>query len=377
MFKFLWDEETASKVVENRNKFPWLDKFENAGNAMSNLLRTRQLGSYVESMARGTIYQRHVKLLEDVAFDDLARIYGKDAALDTIKKEASRITNEVFYDYGKMSYWERTYARQVIPFYSFYRQNLFYQGQVLFDPKRAKNAAALGRLAEGRYFGADPFTGKDKIFVPEYLKGQSAIRFTDENGEEKIYYSPSDPGQMMYTMLSSKYWFKDFMGQFNPALKSLIEQLSNTDFFRGEPLDPAMLSADPNRQLKFLFSQGYTMMPIYNTVAALLGSKDSVVWPDKNGNPVTDQEWVARVDNIMSWLGAQYLTATKQMYGAAKKMEHGKATGFDTLMNLAGPMSVTRQIESQKERAIDAYYQEKVYGDGYGEQLRRTNRLID
>lgn len=370
-WKFLWDEKTKEDIAKRKGQFRWLEKAEKAADRWSRILGTRQLGSFIESMARGTLWQRNVKMLTDETYDVIRDVFGHDAAMDAIKKQAAQITNDVFFDYGKLNYWERSVARQFIPFYSFYKQNLFYQTKALFDPTKTKDVAALAKTGTGRYFGADQITGEERDTLPEYLRQNNVMRWTDKDGQQKLIFSTSDASLQAQQMLSSKYWYKDFVGQINPAIKSIFEQLMNYDAFRGEPFDPKMLSQSPERQIKYLFSRGYAVKPIYNAIASALSSTDSPVWIDVNGNPVTDQEWVARVDNIMSWLAAQYVSAPAQLYAAHEKMKRGKASKMDTLFNLVGMYSFTQEIPGQQERGLKRVEEEKL--EDFYQELRRTN----
>lgn len=376
--KYILTPEAAEKIKEVEESAVWLSRAEKAADKMSELLKTKQLGGYIEGLARATTYQRTLNLLKDSSYDRLKDAFGKDVALEAIKKQATNITNDVFFDYSKLTFFERSVARELIPFYSFYKQNLFYQTKALLDPDKAVNIALLTKLADGRYFGGEPITGEERDILQPHLKNGGAMLWTDKDGHRKVYFTTSDAALQAYQMLTKEYWFNDFKQQLNPILKSAIEQIGGYDFFRDEKLSPKELSDDPNRQLKYLFSRGYATQHIFNALNKVLGGEHNPIWPDANGNPVTDKEYVARIDNIITWLLASYTTAPVQMISAYEKMNKGKASGWDTMMNLAGPLSTTKLIPAQQERRMEKAMKEKYQNDNpeLFERLRRTNRYV-
>lgn len=373
--KYLWAPELVENIKAAEGNDRWLALAERSAHRMSEFLKTKQLGGYIEGMARATTYKRTLNTLKDATYDKIKDAFGKDAAMEAIKKQAAQITNDVFFDYGKLTYWERSFAREIIPFYSFYKQNMFYQSKALLDPEKTKNLATLTRLADGRYYGAEPIVGEEREILPPHLKQSGAILWTDKDGQKKLYFTTSDPASQAYQMLSREYWFKDFIGQINPILKSAIEQMGGYDYFRDEKLSPKELSNDPTRMVKYLFSRGYSTQYIYNAFAKAIGDTSTPVWMDRSGNPVTDSEYVARIDNIFSWMLASYTTTPVQLIGAAKKMEYGKASGWDTMLNLAGPMGTTTLIQSQQARRLEESRKKKIQdiNPDYFERLRRAN----
>lgn len=377
--KFLWSDDIIEKITAEEASTPLklLKVAEKSADKMATLLRTKQLGGYVEAKARSTTYLRTKDLLMKEAYEPLAEAFGREAAISTIKNQAVKMTNDVFFDYSKLTYWERSVAREFIPFYSFYKQNLFYQSQALLDPKRVPYVATVSKMADGRYFGGEPVVGKDRELLTPYLRRGNAFITTDKDGQRYINYTSSDPSQQAYQMWSKEYWFQDLMNQFNPVLMSAITQISGWDFFRDEKLDPKELSKDPQRQLKYLYSRGYPLSYVYNIMDGLINDTDhSTVWLDRKGNPVTASEAVARIDNVFSWLLASYMNTPVQIGGQLGKMAHKKQSGWDTLMNLAGPYSSTKAIREQEERRMEEYEERKFQEDNPDlmDSLRRLNR---
>ena len=90
-------------------------------------------------------------------------------------------------------------------------------------------------------------------------------------------------------------------------------------------------------------------MPIYNAVSKAFGDTGSAVYT-QNGNPVTDREWVARADNVMSWLGAQWTNQALQVAGEAGKLYHGKTTPGKVINKFFGATQSTKAIPASDER---------------------------
>lgn len=381
-YEELWDwlltDEQKAKIQQRQGDTKILESVEDALDKMSRILHTQQIGGYIEAKFRAATFLRTEKLLKDTQYDMLAKAFGKDAANSAIEKQAVNITNDVFYDYSKLTYWERTYARKIIPFYSFYKQNAFYQSKALLSPEHTRNIGVLQKMADGRYFSAasEPITGDDKKVLPPYLAQNNVFNFTGKDGKKHVYYSTSDPMSQITQMLSGEFWFEGFMQMLNPMVKSSIEQIGGYDFFRGEKLLPSELTGQTSRGLKYLHSKGYGTIEIFKSINAILNSDENPVWADRNGNPVTDSDYVARIDNIFSWAMAGFVGTPQQLFAAYKKYEMGKRSGFDTVLSLMGPWSETQLIGAQQARYIEEFKKMKENDrlDDVNERINRTNK---
>ena len=353
--RFMFTDEQLKTLAEREGKAGarTLQALDEAGDWFSRKLGTKQWGARVEAMARGATYKRTVKMLRGQdRYRTLVDNFGKELAEESIKRQAKDLTNDVFFDYGKLRYWESSFIRELVPFYSFYKQNTMYQARALLDPETVPRLAALSRMQDGRYFGADPMTQQQKDSLPNWTKRQNAYTYTDKDGNTKIRYTTSDPAGQMWSSLSSEDWFKDFSQYLNPALKSAFEQMAGYDMFRGESMIPRELSGDPDKQIKYLYSQGFGPMEVFNVINKVISDNPDVIWT-KHGNPVTDSEGTARVMNIMSWAAAQYVNQANQLYAQYRKYKAGKTDAFGVLTNLFGPISETQMIREQAQRNLE------------------------
>jgi hypothetical protein len=319
---------------------------------------TRQVGSYIEAVFRAQTYLRQRDILRKQYGETLAKTFGEKAARESINKEALKITNEVFFDYGKLNYFEKSFVREVIPFYSFYKQNFMYQAASLFQAGRSVRQNVMAKVGRGEYFGGTPLTEQQREAMPDYLQDKNGYYYYDKDGSMKVVFSTSDPSQAFYEQLSTEYWSKNLVNQLNPALKSVFENLSGYDIFRGESLDPKDLSNRAENQKKYLFARGHAMGKVYNLVAAAL-QQDRAVITDQKGNPITDEEWVARVDNIMSWAGSMFTSVPVKLYGEYSKVREGKQDWNQAVMNTYGPAKETTLTRLQQQRALQKSLEEK------------------
>ena len=386
--RFLFDAETLAKMAETEQKkghfsrgLDWtaekMDKFSQGTlfapeftkkmNKITGELEggiglphyTRQVGSYIEAVFRAQTYQNQLKMLRGSYSDTLAKTVGKEAADESLKKEAVRITNEVFFDYGKLNYFEKSFVREIVPFYSFYKQNFLYQAKTLFQPGRAVRQNVLAKATRGAYAGIEAQTELEKAQLPPYLNDQNAFTYKTPDGQTKAVYSTSDPSQAMFQMLSKQYWSKGLAQQLNPVLKSITEQLiADKDLFRGEAFDPKDISNRVENQKKYLFARGHAMGKAYNLISTVMKDKPAV-WLDKKGNPVTDQEWVARTENVMSWAASMFATVPVSLYGQYMKVQTGKQTPEQALLNIYGPVRETTLRDSQMKSALRDYFEKQ------------------
>ena len=375
--KFLWSEDTQAKIKERENNpvFRTLKKANEMADSWSRMIKTQQMGGMVEGMARGSTYQHTLKMLRaQDNYKYMADKLGKNIAEESIRRKATEITNDVFFDYGKLQYFERAFLRELVPFYSFYKQNLAYQTRALLDPNAVPRLATMARMGDGRYFATEPTTGEQRKKLPPFLSRANAfVRVHPETGEKKIHYSTSDASAQAWQMLHPEFWFKgDFVHQLNPLVKSLFEQAASHDLFRGESLRPQDLGnpQDPTTQVKYLFSAGYPLWAMNQIFNKAIQSTPSIHL-DENNNPVTDEEYVSRIMNINSWLMSMYMGSFQQVGGQVGKVVAGKQDVSDAVMNLIGPWQSTKLIPQQEAQRIKAYNREK-----YEEMMEETNKKI-
>lgn len=111
------------------------------------------------------------KLLKNGSIDDAIKY---DSTIDNVYKEASRITNEAFFDYGNVNAFEQSFMKRIFPFYTFFSRNMDYWGKQL-----AENPDKVGRmLSLYKALGREP-TDRERALTPDYMLDQ-AVRITPD-----------------------------------------------------------------------------------------------------------------------------------------------------------------------------------------------------
>ena len=389
--KFMYDENTLKEIDQLKNlpENKAFDFLNEKMDAWFDMIKTEPMARYVEQIARARTYKRTLDLLQKESGKDLTKLFGKEASDNALKNEATKITNEVFFDYGKLNYFERAWVREFVPFYSFYKQNMFYQGKSLFQPGRSTRIGQMSRVTDGRYFGTEPLTEEQRKALPNYVRNANTWMWTDNEGNRKVMFSTSDPVGDMYNKLTKEFWFKgDYINQLNPMLNSAISQMVGKDFFSGQELDPeAIRTKDPSKKIRYMFSRGYSTQYVYNLLHEAIDKTQSLayedhvpsgkaIWEDvRSKKMVTDVEYISRIDNIMSWLGA-LANFPVQMTGQIEKYRRGQQTGLDLLTNLAGPVTTTTLPAGSLEFNIRRAQEERE-AEARRDVDRRTRRAFE
>ena len=385
--KFLYDEEVLAKIKESKNHkgMKALEAIHDSLDMVhSRLLHTRQVGNWIEAVARMNTWKRTVDTLNKNMGKDLADAVGKDAAKEAIMRQALDVTNEVFFDYSKLAYWERNVAREFIPFYSFYKQNMAYQMKAMMQPGRSARLGALARTTDGRYFGSEPLTSEQAKEAPEYLQTKNAFKWYNKYGEPQWIYSTSDAFQAATEMMSVTGFGKQFLSNLNPILSTIIQQATGQNWFTGTPLDPDEIGGRTENQLAYLFSRGYTIGHFYNLIQHVMDKTEAMfveegqypqgdpkypVFQTLKSQPVTDREWVTRTDMVTSWAAAGYIGWLTQIGGQIQKYRAGKQDMLGLISNLAGPIQITQSIAEVDKRGIERVEKQRIE-----EQERETFR---
>ena len=151
--------------------------------------------------------------------------------------EAAKMANDAIFSYGKLTEFERSVMRRVIPFYTFSRKNIELQFKALTrTPGRVS-----GQLKVLRGLG-QPFSEEEKQGLPGYVLEGSGIKAgTDKFGRPQFVTSLGLPLEEALSRFSgdngiSANVVQDVASQMNPIIKYPIERALNVDFFRKRPI---------------------------------------------------------------------------------------------------------------------------------------------
>lgn len=175
--------------------------------------------------------------------EDQAKLVGFITALAQGhgSKEAAKRVRRAVFDYGRLTDFEKSVMRRLIPFYSFMRFNA--EGQIrslLKTPGRTAGQADLVRNI-GQAFG-EPLTEEDLEGIPPYALAGFGIKWgKDKDGKDRFITgfglpieafldSFSGEGNIMVNMM------QDALNRLNPAVKLPAEVATGQDFFRGRPI---------------------------------------------------------------------------------------------------------------------------------------------
>jgi hypothetical protein len=169
-------------------------------------------------------------------------------------KEGIKSAEEALFNYSKLTEFERSVMRRVIPFYTFARKNLELQLRTLAtDP--GKIATELkGIRSVGEAIG-DPLTEEDIKGLPNYVLNSLGIKAgTDAYGRANFVTGLGLPIEEFFARLSGDKGIlanaaSNVLSQANPIFKFAGERATEQDFFRGRPI----MEIDNGQDLKPFF----------------------------------------------------------------------------------------------------------------------------
>ncbi len=192
------------------------------------LLRTQEsLSNFIDSQARLGGY---ITLLKNGVTSD----------------EASRRITESLVDYGSLTTMERTYFRNIFPWWAYNSRIGKYVVKSLMENPGGRYAQTIRGMNTIQRPNED-------VYVPEALRQQFAIRAPSGSTEYETYYKDIDlPGIDVLSLFSPKPTAMGTLSataqnigqQLNPFLKTAAEQISGTDFFSRRPLNEAITPFD-------------------------------------------------------------------------------------------------------------------------------------
>lgn len=156
-------------------------------------------------------------------------------------KESVDIANETLFNYSKLTEFERSVMRRIIPFYTFARKNAELQVKALATNPGAVASQLKGIKAVGEAIG-DPITEEDKKGLPDYVLNSLGIKagvnkfgqntFITGFGlpiEEFLGRFSGDKGIVSNVIANT-------LAQTNSLLKAPVERALGLDVFQGRPI---------------------------------------------------------------------------------------------------------------------------------------------
>lgn len=194
-----------------------------------------------------------------------AKILGVLAGLNRGESfsEAIKSTERALFNYSKLTDFERTVMRRLIPFYTFMKKNAEFQTQVLLHrPVKTANQFKAIRGVGDTFF--EPVDEEDREGLPTFIQEGIGFKLPGQNqfGQEQFLAGLGLPIEEFFGRFSGEdgiIWnaVRSVVEGANPTIKFPIERITGVDIFRGRPITEITNADD--------FNSFIDMMP--NTVA--------------------------------------------------------------------------------------------------------------
>ena len=213
---------TLESLIENQDDFNRLSNFNPLSRSFVVLQKGRQVGTIAESQAK---------------------IVGVLQALNDGKsiKDGVKQAEEALFNYGKLTDFERSIMRRMIPFYTFARKNAEYQIRLLAsNPGRVATQLKAIR-GVGTAFG-EPITDEDKEALPNWIIDSLGIKAgANQYGQETYLVGLGLPIEEFIQRFSGTHgivWnsVQSTLVSTNPLLRFPLERATGQDFFREKPI---------------------------------------------------------------------------------------------------------------------------------------------
>lgn len=316
-----------------------------------------KMGSRLEGKARMAMFSRLKKEFKNAGIED-----------ELAAKMSADMTKRTFYDYGDVNFIEKNIMKRVFPFYSFYSKNLPYWLDASVDPKRVGRISTMNHLYTS--VGETP-TKEDDIGIAEYLLKSAARRIGEEpDGTVKYGYVPSISHFDAFKTLQPDQIGRLFYQYLAPQIKTPLEFAINKDFFQDREFWPS----ETANGKKTIGAHGYKWIKkegdpnLLPELLEILGGQP--VMQDELGNPYTSDDRTYGIIKVMDpfapIIGDQFFNL---IYSTRGKIESGKETPKEALMNAISPMRTTRMTSDQLD--TNAFYRmrEQMYEERRKEKV--------
>lgn len=296
-----------------------------------------EFGARMEGKARAATWKRYKEGMVKHGMDE-----------DTAAKVAADLTERTFFDYGAITHFEKSVLKRYAPFYSFYSKNLPYWADAFVDHKRIGRIAGAEKVRTN--IGEKPTERQSDGLAP-YLKESSARTLGRQGGGLKVAMMPTMSYMDAARTINPMTAVQTLSGYKSPVLNDTIEMVSRHDNFQDAPLYPSDMPGGK----KYLFNQGHKFtdtdtdlspVNLWDSAGQAVGGTVQV---DRNGNPFTTSDGVVALNKLLKYTPAG-LPIYDQILGAKGKIDAGKETLPEALINLLSPIRTT--VQSGKSQSM-------------------------
>lgn len=288
---------------------------------------TGRAGTYLETYAKAITYKHTLDGLK--GSKALA-----NRPLGELKELAAQISKDTFFDYQEtIGHFEQAVMKRFLPFYSFYKLNAQFYGNMLLDPKQM---GRLSKVQAGFDNIGETVDNEEMEGIPSYFKNQNPRSLGRDKFGRKYAITPGFSAYDALRSFNPEGLAFEIGDKFSPILKTAYELISGRNLFTDGELYPSN-SRDGKA---YLFSRGF----IYKYFQDLGQAGEILdVEVDRNGNPVTTSDWLTGLDKVFQIapppiIFTPYYPGVSRLAGAVGKMDVGKEGAGTAVTNLISPV---------------------------------------
>jgi len=244
-----------------------------------------------------------------------------------IADRAAQIVDDTFFDYSKVTAFERAVSKRIMPYWTFYTRNAHFWLKSMTDPKKVgrviKNARALKSI------GREP-TEEERKFISKYKleEGARVLPQVSPDGRKVIV---SIPGSSLLEAFNDATGLVAMAGKavgiypkgvtserikatekLSPILKPFLELAMGKELFTGQPALPS----EGKDQRKRVFSDALVTKALFDGPLSFIPYKTKIYVDQKGRDYFITDDTDARVIIVRrNWFP---LRALESMYGYAR-----------------------------------------------------------
>jgi len=315
------------------------------------------LKSLVEEASPGAY-----KEMKKMGFADA---YQQGIYSDLVDK-AAQIVEDTFFDYSKVTMFEKAVAKRTIPYWTFHTRNAHFWMKTLTDPKMVSRVIKNARTYKS--IGREP-TKEERQFIPSYVlkEGARVLPGKSDDGRTLVV---TFPGASFLDALSDTGGLAAIAGKItgawpegvsadrikatekmSPVLKPLVEMALGKELFTGKKLLPSE-SDGGNRRV---FSDALATKWIFDYPLSFVPYKTKIYVDDRGRDYFITDDTDARIITLRrNWLPLRFLEKlmgyrkdTTSLFG-----EEPKRTPLEAGIHYWTPFSVRPYTNEQQIKGI-------------------------
>jgi len=267
-----------------------------------------------------------------------------------VADKATQIVEDTFFDYSKVTMFEKAVAKRTIPYWTFYSRNAHFWIKSITDPEKV--GQALKNIRAFQSIGREP-TKADRDFVSPYVLKEGA-RVLDRKTPDGRLAAVHIPGASAFEALNDAAGLAAIAGKItgvwpegisaerikatekiSPVIKPAIEMWLGKELFTDKPLLPS--DSDEGRRrvfsdalaTKWLFDGPLAMVPYKTKIYIDHDGKDYFIEDDTDALVITLRR---------NWL--PHLRIVEKILGSKHDIKSGKRTKLEAGIHYWTPFSV-------------------------------------